>query len=388
MKRVFLIVLDSVGIGEAPDAAAFGDVGANTLAGAASSGELHIPMLTSLGLGNITGVSCIADTPSPRAAYARARERSLGKDTTIGHWEIAGLYSSSPLPTFPNGFPEDLLEAFSEKVGRGVLCNLPYSGTKVIADYGEEHLKTGKLIIYTSADSVFQIAAHEDLVPPEELYRYCRIARELLVGPYAVGRVIARPFVGKVGAFVRTGNRRDFSIAPPAPTLCNALQDAGRDMIAVGKIADIFANSGITRHVPSHNNEEGMEALTSLVCEDFNGLCFANLVDFDSQYGHRRDPAGYAKALSAFDAFLSGFLPRLREDDLLIITADHGCDPTFMKTTDHTREYVPVLMYGERVRPCDLGTLPTFADIGATVAHALDISYCGSGKSRLSEVLL
>lgn len=386
MKRVFLIVLDSLGIGAAPDAAAFGDVGANTLAGVATAKELLIPTMTAMGLGNIEGVDCLATVASPIAAYGRAKERSTGKDTTIGHWEIAGLYSPSPLPTFPNGFPNALLRAFSKAVGRGVLCNRPYSGTKVIADYGEEHLKTGDLIVYTSADSVFQIAAHEAIVPPEELYRYCRIARELLTGDLAVGRVIARPFVGEDGTYVRTGNRRDFSLAPPAPTLCNAVLDSGMDMIAVGKIADIFADFGIGCHVPTHNNGEGMAALSALVDTDFNGLCFVNLVDFDSQWGHRRDPVGYARALSEFDAFLLDFLRRMQENDLLIITADHGCDPTYQKTTDHTREYVPVLVYGKTVQPIALGTLPTFADIGATVADYLGLSFRGSGTSRLSEV--
>lgn len=387
MKRVFLIVLDSVGIGEAPDAALFGDEGANTLAGVVKSTHLRVPTLTALGLGNIDGVTCLPAVANPSAAYARVIERSQGKDTTIGHWEIAGLYSPTPLPTFPDGFPAELLDAFSRAVGRGVLCNQPYSGTKVIADFGEEHLKTGALIVYTSADSVFQIAAHEEIVPPEELYRICRIARELLVGEYAVGRVIARPFIGTKGAFTRTGNRRDFSIAPPAETLCNALANSKKEVIAVGKIADIFAGSGITEHIPTHSNDEGMAALSDLIDRDFEGLCFANLVDFDSHYGHRRDTDGYAKALSRFDEFLSGWLSRLREEDLLIITADHGCDPTFLKTTDHTREYVPVLIYGRSVDPKNLGTLPTFADIGATVADYLSISYRGSGSSRLLEVL-
>ncbi len=386
MKRVFLIVLDSLGIGEAPDAAAFGDEGANTLAGIATSKHLSVPTLTDLGLGNIDGVTCLPTVTMPKAAYARATERSRGKDTTIGHWEIAGLYSPTPLPTFPFGFPDKLIEAFEQAVGRRVLCNKPYSGTKVIADYGEDHLRTGALIVYTSADSVFQIAAHEEVVSPEELYRYCRIARDLLVGEYAVGRVIARPFIGTPGSFTRTGNRRDFSITPPADTLCNALSNDGKNVIAVGKIADIFAGSGITEHIPTHSNDEGMCALSELIDRDFGGLCFANLVDFDSHYGHRRDPNGYAKALSQFDEFVSGWLPRLREEDLVIITADHGCDPTFLKTTDHTREFVPVLIYGHTVHPKNLGTLPTFADVGATVADYLAISYRGSGRSRLLEV--
>jgi phosphopentomutase len=386
MKRVFLVVLDSFGIGALPDAAAFGDAGANTLASVAASSSLSIPHMLRMGLGNIEGVGCLPACCEPLAAYGRAAERSAGKDTTIGHWEIAGIHSTEPLPTYPQGFPREVIEAFSAATGRGVLCNLPYSGTDVIRDYGDEHCKTGDLIVYTSADSVFQIAAHEDVVPVEQLYEYCRTARKLLCGHHAVGRVIARPFVGQEGQYVRTGNRRDFSLAPPQETLLNAVAAAGLDSIAVGKISDIFAGSGVTKEIHTHNNAEGTEAWLAQIKTDFKGLCFVNLVDFDSQYGHRRDVEGYAKALSAFDAALPAALAAMREDDLLIITADHGCDPGYTKTTDHTREYTPILAYGKQVRPVDLGTRATFADIGATVAEWLSVPFHGTGRSFLQDV--
>lgn len=386
MKRVFLFVLDSFGVGEAADAAAFGDTGADTLASVARTGKLHIPHLRALGLGNIPGVTALSPVPAPTAAYGRAAERSAGKDTTIGHWEIAGVISPRPLPTFPQGFPPDLIASFERVSGRGVLCNRPYSGTEVIRDYGEEHLRTGKLIVYTSADSVFQIAAHEDIVPVEELYEYCRRARAILTGPYAVGRVIARPFTGAPGHFVRTPRRHDFSIEPPAPTMLDALHDAGLDTIAVGKIKDIFAGRGVSRHIPTAGNAEGMAAAASLLREEFHGLAFINLVDFDMLYGHRRDADGYAAALSAFDDFLPSFLSGLTGDDMLLITADHGCDPGFLKTTDHTREYTPLLVYGPAVRPVPLGTRDGFADIGATVCDALGNDYRGAGKSFFEDI--
>ncbi len=371
-RRVFLIVLDSFGIGEAPDAAAFGDAGANTLAGVAGTGLLHLPHLTSLGLGCIDGVTAVAKTPAPRAAHARLQERSMGKDTTIGHWEMAGLISQSPLPTFPQGFPRELMEAFEKAVGRGTLCNLPYSGTDVIRDFGKEHVETGKLIVYTSADSVFQIAAHEEIVPPEKLYEICRTARQLLCGKYAVGRVIARPFVGTAPDFVRTGNRRDFSLIPTADTMLNSISDAGLDVIGVGKIGDIFAMSGITQTYPTHSNDEGMAKASELLETDFHGLCFVNLVDFDMKYGHRQDAVGYAKALNVFDAWLGTALPALKDDDVLIVTADHGCDPTD-QSTDHTREYVPFLMYGKDVPVQNLGTVSGFDHVARTVCKLLQI---------------
>lgn len=372
-RRVFLIVLDSVGIGAAPDAAAFGDVGANTLLGVAGTGLLHLPNLTSLGLGCIDGVSAIEAVPLPRATYARLRERSMGKDTTIGHWEMAGLISPTPLPTFPQGFPRMLMDAFEKAVGRGTLCNLPYSGTDVIRDYGQEHVETGKLIVYTSADSVFQIAAHEDVVPVEQLYEICRIARDMLQGEYGVGRVIARPFTGTAGAFQRTGNRRDFSLSPPGDTMLNKLSNAGLDVIGVGKIGDIFALSGITQTYPTHSNAEGMEQTKKLLGQDFHGLCFVNLVDFDMKYGHRQDAVGYAEALNAFDAWLGKALPCLGEEDVLIITADHGCDPTD-NSTDHTREEVPFLLYGKNIPVQNQGTILGFDHVCQTVCRLLKVT--------------
>ena len=365
-KRVFLIVLDSFGIGAAPDAADFGDSTANTLAGIAQTGKLHIPTLCRMGLGNIDGISAIQKTAAPIASVARLQEKSRGKDTTTGHWEIAGIISERPMPTYPNGFPREVLDAFEQATGYGTICNLPYSGTDVIRDYGEEHLATGKLIIYTSADSVFQIAAHESLVPPEKLYEICRIARELLQGEHGVGRVIARPFEGEAGAFRRTENRKDFSLLPPAPTVLNRLSDKGYDVIGVGKIGDIFTMAGITETHPTHNNREGMKVTAELAKKDFHGLCFINLVDFDMLYGHRQDADGYASAMSEFDAWLSDFVKALRPDDILMITADHGCDPND-ESTDHTRECVPYLTYGAGIAPENRGTLLGFDTIGEEV---------------------
>lgn len=371
-RRVFLVVLDSFGIGAAPDAAAFGDAGANTLASVAATGILSVPSLISLGLGCIDGVTDVPPTKSPLAAYARLEERSRGKDTTIGHWEMAGIISDAPMPTFPLGFPRDLMERFESAVGRGTLCNLPYSGTEVIRDFGAEHMKTGKLIVYTSADSVFQIAAHEDIVPTEELYEICRVARRILHGKYGVGRVIARPFIGTEPPFRRTENRRDFSLVPPADTMLNKLSATGLDVIGVGKIGDIFAMSGLTETYPTHNNDEGMKKAAELLERDFHGLCFVNLVDFDMKYGHRQDADGYAAAMNAFDRWLGETLPMLREDDVLIVTADHGCDPSD-NSTDHTREYVPFLMYGKDISPRNLGTLLGFDHVAKAVCELLQV---------------
>ena len=371
--RVFVIVLDSFGIGAAPDAADFGDAGANTIKGVAGTGILSLPNMTSLGLGNIDGVDAIGKVENPKATYARLEERSRGKDTTTGHWEMAGIISESPMPTFPNGFPRELLDAFEAKVGRGTLCNLPYSGTDVIRDYGKEHVETGKLIVYTSADSVFQVAAHEEIVPVDELYAICRTAREMLTGEYGVGRVIARPFIGTAPDFKRTENRRDFSLLPPKDTMLNKLSAAGLDVIGVGKIGDIFAMSGLTETHPTHNNNEGMAKAYELLDRDFHGLCFVNLVDFDMKYGHRQDAVGYAEALNAFDSWLGRALPKLRPDDVLIITADHGCDPTD-ESTDHTREYVPFLMCGEEIPEKNLGTISGFDYISNTVCRLLGIN--------------
>ncbi len=366
-RRVFLVVLDSVGIGALPDADLYGDEGSNTLAAAAASSEFAMPNMEKLGLFEIEGVQhlkCGNGTPS--GAYGRLKEASKGKDTTIGHWEIAGVISENPLPTFPGGFPQELIIEFSRRTGRKVLCNKPYSGTDVIRDYGREHMETGALIVYTSADSVFQIAAHEAVVPIEELYRYCEIARELCQGVYGVGRVIARPFEGE-WPFVRTARRHDYSLVPPQTTMLNILAESGYDVIGVGKINDIFAGSGITEFVRTSGNEDGIEKMIAYGDKDFNGLCFVNLVDFDSKYGHRNDTEGYAKALSYFDEQLPRLLAKLKEEDLLLITADHGCDPS-TPSTDHSREYVPLVAAGPAVREgADLGTRECFADTGATV---------------------
>ena len=373
-SRIFLIVLDSLGIGESPDAADFGDVGVSTLKSIANTGTLNIENLISLGLGNIDGVSCLEKALSPIGSFARMAEASNGKDTTIGHWEIAGHISSSPLPTFPNGFPQELIDAFSKAVKRDIICNKAYSGTEVIKDFGDEHLRYGSLIVYTSADSVFQIAVHESIIPPEELYEICLVARKLLSGKYSVGRVIARPFAGESPSFYRTGNRRDFSIAPPALLLPEALCNNGYDSIAIGKITDIFANKKFTKTIITHSNQEGMSALADVQKQDFNGLCFANLVDFDSKFGHRRDAVGYAEALNEFDAFLGTFIQNMSDEDILFITADHGCDPAFTKTTDHTREYTPLIIYSKNITSQNFGTRDTFADIAATIAKLLDIN--------------
>lgn len=388
-KRVFLIILDSFGIGEEPDAAKFGDHGVNTLRSVSGSPAFAAPNLTQLGLFNIDGVGCGTPVSAPSGAFARLQERSNGKDTTIGHWEIAGLVSPKALPTYPNGFPDEVIREFSQKTGRGVLCNKPYSGTEVIKDYGEEHLRTGSLIVYTSADSVFQIAAHEAVVPLEELYRDCQIAREMLQGDHGVGRVIARPFVGTNAAnFKRTSNRHDFSITPPRATMLDEISAAGLDMIAVGKINDIFAGRGATRAIRTKNNDDGMRVTLSLAAEDFHGLAFINLVDFDMLYGHRRDIPGYAAAISAFDRWLPDFLAQLKPDDLLMITADHGCDPAYLATTDHTREYVPWLITGQTVQPgVNLGTLQGFGNIAATVCAALNVPTQADGESQLAKFL-
>ena len=311
----------------------------------------------------------------------------MGKDTTIGHWEIAGLISPDPLPTYPEGFPEEVLQPFREATGRGTLANAPWSGTAVIDAYGDEHVRTGDLIVYTSADSVFQIAAHEEVVPLDDLYAYCRIARRILQGRHGVGRVIARPFVGASGKYTRTANRHDFSLEPPTQTLLDALVEAGLDSIGVGKIYDIFAGRGTTEHVYNQSNTNGMEHAMHYAEKDFHGLCFVNLVDFDMLYGHRRDIDGYAKALNEFDAWLPGFMEKLGEEDLVMITADHGCDPAYTATTDHTREYVPLLIGGKKVKPVNLSTRTSFADIAATIAELLGISYTCPGKSFAKEIL-
>lgn len=386
-KRVFLIVLDSCGIGEEPDAAEYGDEGSNTLAACATSPYFHMPNLQKLGLFNIDGVDCWPKESSPTGAFGRLQEASKGKDTTIGHWEISGIYSPKPLPTYPEGFPEEVIREFEEKTGRRVLCNKPYSGTDVIRDYGKEHVETGALIVYTSADSVFQIAAHESIVPPEELYRYCRIAREMLKGEHGVGRVIARPFTGEYPNFTRTSNRHDFSMEPPAVTMLDQLSEKGFDVIAVGKINDIFVGKGVTETISTKNNADGIERTLGYLQKDFNGLCFINLVDFDMLYGHRNDVDGYAKALAYFDEKLPELLAGLRDDDLLMITADHGCDPS-TPSTDHSREYIPWIITGKQVKAgANLGTSPTFANIGATILECFGVEPRITGKSSLNEIL-
>ena len=387
-KRVFLIVLDSCGCGEMPDSADFGDAGSNTLRACTASSRLDIPTLSKMGIFNIDSVDCGTPVPAPTAAYGRMAEKSRGKDTTIGHWELAGLISPHPLPTFPDGFPADFIQAFEEKTGRKVLCNKPYSGTEVIRDYGREQKETGGLICYTSADSVFQIAANEAEIPPEELYRICETAREMLTGPeLGVGRVIARPYTGEYPNYVRTSNRHDFSLLPPAPTLLDELKQAGLATIGVGKIYDIFAGQGITEMVRNKSNADGMEHTLHYAAQDFEGLCFVNLVDFDMLFGHRNDVDGYAAALTEFDGQLRELLPMLKEDDLLFITADHGCDPS-TPSTDHSREHVPLLAYGAKIKAgYNLGTRSTYADLAATVAEYFGVKANIAGTSFLREIL-
>ena len=387
MRRVFLFVLDSCGIGAMPDAGQFGDGDVNTLRSCTATGKLHIPNLIAAGLGNADGVDYLPKTNAPTGAVARLAEKSMGKDTTIGHWEIAGIVSPDPLPTYPEGFPEEVLEPFRKATGRGVLANAPWSGTAVIEEFGRQHMETGDLIVYTSADSVFQIAAHEEVVPLEKLYEYCRVARAQLQGKHGVGRVIARPFVGQPGSFKRTPNRHDYSLEPTGQTLLDAVKAAGKASIAVGKIYDIFAGRGTTEHVYNQSNANGMEHALHYAQQDFEGLCFVNLVDFDMVYGHRRDPEGYANALNEFDAWLPSLMEKLGEDDIVMITADHGCDPSFTETTDHTREYVPLVVLGKGVKPGNLGTRQSFADIAATVAELLDVQLDTPGESFADRIV-
>ena len=372
IKRIFLIVLDSFGIGAAPDAADFGDGDCNTLRSIVTSEKLNIPNLQRLGLFNIDGVECGTPVDKPLATFARLREKSRGKDTTNGHWEIAGVISEKPLPTYPNGFPDEVIAELENAFGRKVLCNKPYSGTQVIHDYGREHEETGALIVYTSADSVLQIAAHEDKIPIDELYEYCRIARRIMTGEHGVGRIIARPFIGEYPNYERTPRRHDFSLEPPKETILDTLKAEDFDVIGVGKIADIFANRGLTRSLGiNENNTDGMRKTLRLMDEDFNGLCFVNLVDFDMVYGHRRDVDGYAQAMTDFDVQLGEFMSKMCDSDILMITADHGCDPA-APGTDHTREYVPLLIYGKTVESgVNLRTLPTFTAIASYISRQL-----------------
>lgn len=388
IKRVFLIVLDSYGIGELPDAVEYGDEGSNTLAAIVKSNKYNTPWLQKLGLFNIEGVNLDKDIENPIGSYSRLKEKSRGKDTTIGHWEIAGIISENPLPTFPNGFPNSFLEEFSKRTGRGWMCNKPYSGTDVIRDYGKKHQETGDLIIYTSADSVFQIAAHEEVVGIDELYNYCEIAREMLKGgELGAGRVIARPFIGEDGNYTRTSKRHDYSLLPPGKTIMDELVDNGYETIGVGKIFDIFAGKGIQSTNKIKNNTDGMNITLDLMNKDFNGLCFVNLVDFDMIYGHRNDVDGYANAATEFDVQLGEFIEKMKDEDVLIITADHGCDPS-TPSTDHSREHTPMLIFGKNIKEgVDLGTRDSFADIAKTIADIFGTPGDFSGESFLQEVI-
>ena len=385
--RAFWIVLDSVGIGKAPDAAQFGDEGSNTWKTCYDSGKLNIPNMEKLGIYHIDEMDYGDKSGKVIGCYGRLHEKSQGKDTTIGHWEMAGVVSPKPFPVYPDGFPEEVLEEFTKKTGKKVLCNKPYSGTEVIHDYGQEHVKTGDLIVYTSADSVFQIAAHEDVVPVEQLYEYCRIARKILMGDHAVARVIARPFIGEYPNYIRTDRRHDFSLVPPRPTILDQLKEAGKDVIGVGKIYDIFAGQGLTETTPNHGNDKNMEKVFELQKKHFDGLCYINLVDFDMIYGHRRNIPGYTEALNKFDTDLEKFIEGMSEEDVLFITADHGCDPGY-KGTDHTRESVPLLCYGASLKEgVNIGTRDSYADIAATIADLFRISYEGDGVSFADEIL-
>ncbi|MCR5221399.1 MAG: phosphopentomutase [Lachnospiraceae bacterium] len=387
-KRVILIVMDSFGVGQLPDAASFGDYDVNTIRSCMSSHCFQADHLAELGLLSIEGVKDLPYSQEyrkqhdlkVRGAYARLAEASMGKDTTTGHWEIAGLPCPRPFPTYPQGFPEEILAEFRKRTGRGVLCNLPYSGTKVIADYGDEHVKTRDLIVYTSADSVFQIAAHEEVVPCETLYEYCRIARDILQGEHGVGRVIARPFVGTSGQYVRTSNRHDFSLLPTGDTMLDLISAAGLDTIGVGKIHDIYAGRGLTEYVYTSGNADGIDKTSEFMDRDFHGLLFVNLVDYDMLYGHRRDIDGYAKAVAYFDERLPELFAKMGEEDILMITADHGCDPAYQATTDHTREYIPLLICGKNVHPGDRGTRKTFSDISATILEYFGVENTLAGS--------
>jgi phosphopentomutase len=388
VERVIIIVLDSMGVGELPDAAEYGDEGSNTLVNTAKAvGGLSLPHMQQLGLGNITAIEGVPPCDEPLGAYGRMAEASAGKDTTTGHWEMAGIYSPRPLPTYPNGFPKELIEEYERRIGRKTLGNYPRSGTVIIQELGEEHMRTGYPIVYTSADSVFQVAAHEEVIPIEELYRICQIAREMLVGEHAVGRVIARPFVGEPGNFTRTERRKDFSLLPPEITLLDRLVAAGRPVMGVGKIEDIFAHRGLSQSVHSPNNMACVDQTLAYMKESQRGLIFTNLVDFDMLWGHRNNPQGYAGGLEAFDRRLPEIMGTMTAPDILFLTADHGNDPT-TPSTDHSREYVPLLVYGSRVKPgVNLGTRETFADLGATVAELLDIEPLPFGTSFAEEVL-
>lgn len=387
INRVIILIMDSVGIGGLPDSQEFGDYDVNTLGSIVKGNkQLALPNFVKLGLSNIEGVDYLGNYEAPVGAYGRMAEVSKGKDTTTGHWEIAGLHIKEPFKTYPDGFPPHVIEAFTKLTGKEILCNKPASGTVVLDELGEEHVKTGKPIIYTSADSVFQIAAHEDIIPLTELYDMCQKSRDLLMGEDVVARVIARPFIGEVGNFQRTSNRRDYSLSPYEPTVLDALKDAGYAVKAVGKISDIYNNMGITEDVHTHDNMDGVDHTLNYMKDDFKGLIFTNFVDFDAKFGHRRDVIGYGKALEEMDRRLPEIINNLRSDDLLIITADHGNDPGY-KGSDHTREFVPLLVFGEMVKAgVDLGTRETFADIAATISDVFSVKAPSIGTSFLSEI--
>lgn len=388
INRVILIVLDSVGIGELPDAGEYGDNGSNTVGNIVKvCGSIDMPNMCKLGIGKIAGINYLPVPENIEGCYGRMSEVSKGKDTITGHWEIAGLHLDYPFPTYPNGFPNEIVEKFEKLTGRGVLANCTASGTEIIKQYGEEHMKTGKLIVYTSADSVFQIAAHEEIVPIEELYRICQIARDMLQGKDMVGRVIARPFVGQSGSFTRTSNRRDFAAEPIADTILDKINQKGLDVIAVGKIEDIFCKKGITEAQHTKNNMDGVDVTLDYMKKQNKGIIFTNLVDFDMIYGHRNNPEGYKQAIEEFDKRLPEIISEMREDDLLIITADHGCDPT-TESTDHSREYVPILLYGKKIKKdVNLGTRKTFSDVASTIADLFGIENIFPGESFSAAIL-
>lgn len=387
LNRAIVIVLDSLGIGELPDAAAFGDKGSNTLGNIARKVTLNIPHLLSLGLGNIRSLPGVPPSDNPIASYGMMAEKSAGKDTTTGHWELMGLVQDYPFPTYPHGFPPEIMEKFKKEIGRGTLGNVPASGTEIIEELGAEHIKTGYPIIYTSADSVFQIAAHEEVIPPEQLYYFCRVARRILTGKNKVARVIARPFIGKPGSFVRTARRKDFSLSPPEETLLDKLKKKNLDVIGVGKIGDIFALKGLTRSLPTKSNVQSVQLTIQVMKEPIAGLIFTNLVDFDMLYGHRNNPSGYAGALAEFDSFLPEIDKVRKQNDIVVLTADHGCDPT-TASTDHSREYVPLLIWGNQVkRGYEIGIRSSFADLGQSLAEAFQCEKLDNGTSFLSDIM-
>ena len=388
INRVVIIILDSAGIGATPDAADFGDVGSHTLGNIAQAvGGLKVPNMEAMGLGNIAILEGVKPQLKPSAAFGKMDEVSAGKDTTVGHWELAGIHTIKPFPTYPDGFPPEVMDAFAKQTGRGFLGNYPSSGTVILDKLGAEHLETSKLIIYTSGDSVFQIAAHEEIVPVEDLYKYCEIAREILRGEHEVSRVIARPFIGEPGNFIRTANRHDYSVIPPEATVLDNIKDAGLMVLGIGKINDIYVGHGITEAIHTQSNKDGIEkTINAIRTHTDKGLIFTNLVDFDAKFGHRNNPEGYANALAEFDQYLPEIMDALSDDDILVLTADHGNDPTF-PGTDHTREYVPILIAGSAVQAVNLGIRPAFSDLAATIADIFDVKAPPQGESFKANIL-